>query len=146
MAKMYYNFNAPHKIAMGLIPASEVKTVARAGTYTVIGSEFDRSGTRVVKIKADDEVFGANAYFYIEYRQPLPEFSKSMASEFVVTVWTEDITEATHYVESLDCRRTFCDSVTLGNGSELITITALYEGTGKGQFVVETTDVTDGGN
>ncbi|MGH2534302.1 MAG: hypothetical protein ACRDJW_18690 [Thermomicrobiales bacterium] len=142
MSKLYYNFNAPHKIAMGTTPPDEIKPIRKSGTYTIIGSETDRDGTHILSIKASGDVFGANAHFFIEYRQPLAAFAKSMRSEFVVTAWTENIYDPTYYIASLHCRRTACDSLVLTQGAQTIRITALSEGTGKGKVSIDFSDST----
>lgn len=141
MVKLYYGFNAPHKIAMGVLPPDQVKTIRRSGTYTMIGSEIAKRGTHVLKIPAAEGVFGAPAAFLVEYRQPLPAFSKSMGSEIVVTAWTENSQDPTHYVGSLNCRRRSCDALVLNQGTQTITITALYEGSGKGEVRIEFSEV-----
>jgi hypothetical protein len=134
---MFYSFNAPHRIAMGLVPANEIKTVRHSGTYTVIGSEIERSGTHVLSIEAGGGLLGEDTHFFVEYRQPLAGSARSMASEVVVTAWTRGGDQPTYYLGSLNCRRTACESITLHHGAATLTVTAVYEGPTQARVRVE---------
>lgn len=82
-----HQFNAPHKIAVGWIPDSKVRTVAQNGNYTInIPLEASGSGTQVVKIPKPD----TDEYYFLEYRQPVG-FDKSLPSSMTngvsIHVW-----------------------------------------------------------
>ncbi|OGE64963.1 hypothetical protein A3I48_01705 [Candidatus Daviesbacteria bacterium RIFCSPLOWO2_02_FULL_36_7] len=63
-----FHFNAPHKVALGWIPASRVQTVSRAGTYTINSIlETSNAGTQILKIAKPDK----DNFYYLSYRQPV---------------------------------------------------------------------------
>jgi hypothetical protein len=59
------HFNAPHKAALGWIPASKVQNLAKKGTYRIYHSETLGAGTQVLKINKPD----TGESYYISYRQ-----------------------------------------------------------------------------
>lgn len=142
VTSMFYSFNAPHRISMGLVPGDQVKTLRRSGTYTMIGSETERDGTHVLAIPANGGALGTATTIFVEYRQPLPGFGQSRTSEIVVTAWTQGGDQPTYYLGSLNCRRTACDSLTLHSGTVSLTITAQYEGKTQAKVSVEVQDLT----
>ena len=63
----YYQFNPPHKVAMGWIPAANVETVTTDGIYSVEPSEVATAGIQALKISKPD----TSEHYYIGFRQPI---------------------------------------------------------------------------
>ncbi|MEK7558891.1 MAG: hypothetical protein AAB521_01130 [Patescibacteria group bacterium] len=66
-ASTAYHFNAPHKIAMGWIPANRIQAVTTAGVYKIAPLETSGSDIQAIKIKKTD----TDEFYYLSYRQPI---------------------------------------------------------------------------
>jgi len=62
-----FQFNAPHKVAMGWVPLSRVQPVTTNGTYTIAPLEVNGSAMQALKISKPD----TSESYYVSYRQPL---------------------------------------------------------------------------
>jgi len=61
-----YQFNGPHKVAVGWVPSLGVQEVTASGTYTLSSLEAISAGTQTLRIPKQD----TGEYYYISYRQP----------------------------------------------------------------------------
>ena len=62
-----FQFNAPHKIAMGWVPASRVVEVTSNGLHSVSLLEVGGTSAQALRIRKPD----TNEYYYVSYRQLL---------------------------------------------------------------------------
>ena len=69
--------NANHTAAMGLLPASAVRTVDASGEYRIAPLASNGPEPRLVRVPYDRDADGAVRYLLLEFRQPAPfdEFS-----------------------------------------------------------------------
>lgn len=140
---IYYSFNAPHRIAMGLIAENQLKTVRHSGDYTVLGSGAAKDGTHILSIRIPGGPLGAETYLYVEYRQPLAAFRRVMPSSVVVTAWTNGGGQPTYYLGRLSCRATACDSLSVTQGTVSVTLILLHEGTQQAKVQVDIQSATN---
>lgn len=96
----YPQFNGPHKVGEGWLPAStHLQTVTSSGTYTITPTELSGSSIKILKIPKPNT---GDAY-YFSYRQPLGFDSRlpaGLTSGASIHIWNGSVSSQTKMVDA----------------------------------------------
>lgn len=103
MGISYHQFNAPHKVGLGWIPDSNIKTVSSDGTFTISPLESVTTNTQVLQVAKPD----ADSSYFISYRQNGGffdqdldrDFSNSIRQGVSIHTWKNNSFETTKFIE-----------------------------------------------
>lgn len=107
------HMNAPHKEALGWLPAGQVQMVSQNGTYTVAPLELPPLNTtapQVLKIAKPD----TNEYYYLSYRRPLgfdTILSASYSDKVNVHRYPGSGSVFTYFLQALTDSTSFSDTI-----------------------------------
>ena len=105
-----FQFNGPHKFALGWLATSNTVTVTKAGTYTIAPLEKLANGPQILRIKKPDtyQIIDGKRYddyYYFSYRQPIgfdadALLPPEMAAGASVHIWSGYIADKTQFIDT----------------------------------------------